>query len=380
MNATEDLAPEVGTAAACRAMGVSRATVYRRRKPRPAGLGRSSPAPAASGARRRRTSRRFSTCCTRRGSSTTRRRVSTRRYWTKGRTTVRSARCTASCTMPVKSANAAISFGIRNTRSPSYWPPAPNQVWSWDITKLLGAGQVDLLLPVRDPRHLQPLRGGLDACLVRKCRPGQAADSRHDREGECRRGGTDHPQRSRPGDEVAHGCPIDGHVGRDQVAQPTARFQRQPVLREPVQDAQVPTRVPGAIRLAAGRSHAVSVGGSSAGTTTSTITRGLALLTPAMVHHGQSETDPCCTARRAPRRLHRPPGAFRPEASLTDCVARGRVDQPAAVVVREPRKRASENRRFPEARCTFGAPSIRLSLVELRPRRARFRFTGHRHA
>ncbi len=31
MDATEKLAPEVGTAAACRAMGVSRATVYRRR-------------------------------------------------------------------------------------------------------------------------------------------------------------------------------------------------------------------------------------------------------------------------------------------------------------------------------------------------------------
>ena len=33
MDATEKLAPEVGTAAACRAMGVARATLYRRRKP-----------------------------------------------------------------------------------------------------------------------------------------------------------------------------------------------------------------------------------------------------------------------------------------------------------------------------------------------------------
>ena len=51
-----------------------------------------------------------------------------------------------------------------------------------------GAGQMDLLLPVRDPRHLQPLRGRLDARLARERRPGQAADSRHDREGERRRG------------------------------------------------------------------------------------------------------------------------------------------------------------------------------------------------
>ena len=32
MDAAEKLAPEVGTAAACRAMGVSRATVYRHRR------------------------------------------------------------------------------------------------------------------------------------------------------------------------------------------------------------------------------------------------------------------------------------------------------------------------------------------------------------
>jgi len=33
MDAAETLAPEVGTAAACRAMSVARATVYRRRRP-----------------------------------------------------------------------------------------------------------------------------------------------------------------------------------------------------------------------------------------------------------------------------------------------------------------------------------------------------------
>ena len=33
MDASEKLAPQVGTAAACRAMGVARATLYRRRKP-----------------------------------------------------------------------------------------------------------------------------------------------------------------------------------------------------------------------------------------------------------------------------------------------------------------------------------------------------------
>ena len=35
MDAAEELAPEVGTAVACRAMGVSRATLYRRTQPDP---------------------------------------------------------------------------------------------------------------------------------------------------------------------------------------------------------------------------------------------------------------------------------------------------------------------------------------------------------
>ena len=33
MDAAEKIAPDIGTAAACRAMGVSRATLYRRRNP-----------------------------------------------------------------------------------------------------------------------------------------------------------------------------------------------------------------------------------------------------------------------------------------------------------------------------------------------------------
>jgi putative transposase len=35
-----------------------------------------------------------------------------------------------------------------------------NQVWSWDITKLKGPMKVGLLLPVRDPGHLQLPHGG----------------------------------------------------------------------------------------------------------------------------------------------------------------------------------------------------------------------------
>jgi len=52
-------------------------------------------------------------------------------------------------------------------RHPVYHEPvlvarAPNQVWTWDITKLRGPRGRHLVLPVRAARHLQPLRRGLD--------------------------------------------------------------------------------------------------------------------------------------------------------------------------------------------------------------------------
>jgi putative transposase len=48
----------------------------------------------------------------------------------------------------------------------------PNQVWSWDITKLHGPAKWDVLPPVRDLGHLLPLRGRLDGRHLRVRRPG----------------------------------------------------------------------------------------------------------------------------------------------------------------------------------------------------------------
>ena len=64
---------------------------------------------------------------------------------------------------------------------PAYTRPellatGPNQLWSWDITKLLGPDQMDLLLSLRDPGRIQPLRGGLDGGGWGKRRTGQTAD------------------------------------------------------------------------------------------------------------------------------------------------------------------------------------------------------------
>ena len=52
------------------------------------------------------------------------------------------ARCTACSARPAAAASGATSAATRPTASPSCWPP-PNQVWSWDITKLKAFGQVD---------------------------------------------------------------------------------------------------------------------------------------------------------------------------------------------------------------------------------------------
>ena len=63
------------------------------------------------------------------------------------------------------------------TPRPSSLTTAPNQVWSWDITKLLGPQEVDLLLPLRACLdHLQPLRGGLDGGGPRERHPGGTLD------------------------------------------------------------------------------------------------------------------------------------------------------------------------------------------------------------
>ena len=61
---------------------------------------------------------------------------------------------------------------VRDRRRQAVHPPrvkpelvadGPNQCWSWDIHLAGRAGEVDLLLPVLDHRHLLPLHRRLDA-------------------------------------------------------------------------------------------------------------------------------------------------------------------------------------------------------------------------
>ena len=68
------------------------------------------------------------------------------------------------------------SRAVRERRNQRVHPPytrpervatAPNQVWSMDITTLRGPQKRGLLQVLRDRRHLQSVRGGLDGVPVR---------------------------------------------------------------------------------------------------------------------------------------------------------------------------------------------------------------------
>ena len=66
-------------------------------------------------------------------------------------------------------------------KKPELIATAPNQVWSWDITKLQGPDARRLLRAVRDHRHLLPLRRGVDGVAGRDRRARRSVHRRHPR-------------------------------------------------------------------------------------------------------------------------------------------------------------------------------------------------------
>jgi len=137
MDATEELAPEVGTGAACLAMGVARATLYRRRKP---------PRPKTGERLKRRQPRSLD--------ESERREVldllHSPRFVDKAPAAVYATLLdegTYHCSIRTMYRILHNAREVRERRDqlrhPKYKKPellatAPNQVWSWDITKLLG--------------------------------------------------------------------------------------------------------------------------------------------------------------------------------------------------------------------------------------------------
>ena len=170
LNAVGELASAVGTQAACRALGVSRATIYRRRRPCPPRAPRPRPARALSetechGILAELHHPRFVDLAPAEVYAIL---LDEGRYLCSLRTMYRVL---------------AAAQEVRERRNqlrhvapkPELLATRPNEVWSWDIAAR--PGEVDLLLPLRDPRHhLQPLRGRLDGGASGERRVGGAAD------------------------------------------------------------------------------------------------------------------------------------------------------------------------------------------------------------
>jgi len=137
MNAAEKLSPQVGTADACRALGVSRATLYRRRnRPSPLALDRPRPRqPRSLGDGERQKVLDV---------------LHSDRFVDKAPATVYATLldenaylCSVRTMYRILHDNHEVRERRNQLRHPNYKKPellatGPNQVWSWDITKLLG--------------------------------------------------------------------------------------------------------------------------------------------------------------------------------------------------------------------------------------------------
>ena len=154
----EELTPIIGTRPACRAVGASPATIYRRRRPpepRPP-KPRPTPARALSEPERQQVLEVLH-------SRAVRRRLAGGDL---GDAAGRGHLPVLDRTM--YRILAAHHGGVRERRDqlthPAYAKPEllaerPNELWSWDVIEAEGPGEVDLVLPVRDPRRVQPFCG-----------------------------------------------------------------------------------------------------------------------------------------------------------------------------------------------------------------------------
>ena len=161
MRAIEAVTAQGETSALCQSIGVSRASLYRQRRPTPPATPRRprTPSPRALVPAERRAVRdtlhsaRFVDQSPAEVHATL---LEEQTYLCSPRTMYR-----------VLAEAGEVRERRDQVRHPAYVKPelvatAPNQVWSWDITKLKGPGPVSLLLALCDPRPLQPLRRGLD--------------------------------------------------------------------------------------------------------------------------------------------------------------------------------------------------------------------------
>ena len=109
-------------------------------------------------------------------------------------------------------------------KKPELLATAPNQLWSWDITKLLGPAKWTYFYPLRDPGCLQPLRDRLDGRDAGKRRIREAADRGELREAKDPARPTHAACRSWHLDEFQASGLFTGGLGRQENPQPSARL------------------------------------------------------------------------------------------------------------------------------------------------------------
>ena len=178
------------------------------------------------------------------------------------------------------------SSGTRATRPRNSWPADPNELWSWDITKLLGPAKwTYFYLYVILDVFSRYVVGWMVAH-----RESATLAERLIRETCARQGivprAADDPRGSGAGDDLQAGRPAAGRSGRDQDPWPAARLERQPVLGSAVQDPEVPAGLPGAVRFDPGRARALH--DFFHWYNTEHHHSGLGLLTPHDVHYGHA--------------------------------------------------------------------------------------------
>ena len=197
---------------------------------------------------------------------------------------------------------------------PELLATGPNQVWSWDITKLHGPAKWTYfyLYVILDIFSRYVVGWMLATREIR--RPGRETASRTPAPSRTSGRAADHPRRSRHVDDLQARRVPARRPGRHQDPLPPARQQRQPVLRGAVQDPQIPAGVPRPLRLDRGRPGPLPAT-SSAGTTTSTATPASACTPP-----------PTSTTATPPP--SRPSRARRPDGRLRSHIPNGSSASP----------------------------------------------------
>ena len=199
-------------------------------------------------------------------------------------------------------------------RHPNYEKPVllatgPNQVWSWDITKLLGPMKwvyfhLYVILDIFSRYVVGWTLAERESAELAK----RLIKETCSKQGIVAEQLTLHADR---GTSMKSQAASDAPVGPrgDEDPQPPPSFQRQSLLGESVQDAQIPSRVPQAVRFDPTR-FVTFVEICSAGTTPNTTTPAIGLLTPESVHYGRAAMIVEGSPAGALGLLRSPSGAF----------------------------------------------------------------------